>query len=88
MSSLAEVQQLESFHCLYKQHIIQLLEWVSVSREGWTCYSPEVLQFEVMATHSGTTYLVLKKIQSESPQPAESLCFVMNSVIFRTFTRA
>lgn len=60
MSSLAEVQQLESFHCLYKQHIIQLLEWVSVSCEGWTCYSPEVLQFEVIATHSGTTYLVPK----------------------------
>ncbi|KAI1233745.1 hypothetical protein IHE44_0004188 [Lamprotornis superbus] len=53
MSSLAEVQQLESFHCLYKQHIIQLLEWVSVSCEGWTCYSPEVLQLEVIATHSG-----------------------------------
>ncbi|NXQ52942.1 DAAF5 factor, partial [Anthoscopus minutus] len=53
MSSLAEVQQLESFHCLYKLHIIQLLEWVSVSCEGWTCYSPEVLQFEVIATHSG-----------------------------------
>ncbi|NWV57716.1 DAAF5 factor, partial [Daphoenositta chrysoptera] len=53
MSSLAEVQQLESFHCLYKQHIIQLMEWVSVSCEGWTCYSPEVLQFEVITTHSG-----------------------------------
>uniref|UniRef100_A0A803VEZ2 Dynein axonemal assembly factor 5 n=2 Tax=Ficedula albicollis TaxID=59894 RepID=A0A803VEZ2_FICAL len=53
MSSLAEVRQLESFHCLYKQHIMQLLEWVSVSCEGWTCYSPEVLQFEVITTHSG-----------------------------------
>lgn len=67
MSSLAEVQQLESFYCLYKQHIIQLMEWVSVSCEGWTCYSPEVLQFEVITTHSGTTYLVLENIQSESP---------------------
>ncbi|NXF01242.1 DAAF5 factor, partial [Smithornis capensis] len=53
MSSLAEVQQLDSFHCLYKQHIIQLLEWVSVSCDGWTCYSAEVLQLEVIATHSG-----------------------------------
>lgn len=87
MSSLAAVQQLESFHSLYKQHIIQLLEWLAVSCEGWSCYSPEVLQFEVITTHSGTTYLVLKKIQSGSPQPADSLCFVMNSVTFRTFTR-
>ncbi|NXU84086.1 DAAF5 factor, partial [Xiphorhynchus elegans] len=53
MSSLAEVQQLDSFHCLYKQHITELLEWVSVSCDGWTCYSPEVLQLEVIATHSG-----------------------------------
>ncbi|KAF2976700.1 hypothetical protein EK904_009227 [Melospiza melodia maxima] len=53
MSSLAAVQQLESFHGLYKQHIIQLLEWLAVSCEGWSCYSPEVLQFEVITTHSG-----------------------------------
>ncbi|XP_071426812.1 dynein axonemal assembly factor 5 [Pithys albifrons albifrons] len=53
MSSLAEVQQMDSFHCLYKQHITQLMEWVSVSCDGWTCYSPEVLQLEVIATHSG-----------------------------------
>ncbi|XP_017669116.1 PREDICTED: dynein assembly factor 5, axonemal [Lepidothrix coronata] len=53
MSSLAEVQQLDSFHCLYQQHIIQLMEWVSVSCDGWSCYSPEVLQLEVIATHSG-----------------------------------
>ncbi|NXY75868.1 DAAF5 factor, partial [Glareola pratincola] len=53
MSSLAEVQQLDSFLCLYKQHIIQLLEWVSVSHDSWTCYSPEILQLDVIATHSG-----------------------------------
>ncbi|XP_035753114.1 dynein assembly factor 5, axonemal [Egretta garzetta] len=53
MSSLAEVQQLDSFLCLYKQHIIQLMEWVSVSCDCWTCYSPEILQLEVIATHSG-----------------------------------
>ncbi|NXF90472.1 DAAF5 factor, partial [Eubucco bourcierii] len=44
MSSLAEVQQLDSFLYLYKQHMVQLMEWVSVSCDGWTCYSPEVLQ--------------------------------------------
>ncbi|XP_054247137.1 dynein axonemal assembly factor 5 [Indicator indicator] len=53
MSSLAEVQQLDSFLYLYKQHMVQLMEWVSVSCDGWTCYSPEVLQFDVIATHSG-----------------------------------
>ncbi|NXX47089.1 DAAF5 factor, partial [Tricholaema leucomelas] len=53
MSSLAEVQQLDSFLYLYKQHIVQLMEWVSVACDGWTCYSPEVLQFDVITTHSG-----------------------------------
>ncbi|KAK4813740.1 hypothetical protein QYF61_023676 [Mycteria americana] len=53
MSSLAEVQQLDGFLYLYKQHIIQLMEWVSVSCDCWTCYSPEILQLEVIATHSG-----------------------------------
>ncbi|NXX04872.1 DAAF5 factor, partial [Larus smithsonianus] len=53
MSSLAEVQQLDNFLCLYKQHIIQLLEWVSISHNSWTCYSPEILQLDVIATHSG-----------------------------------
>ncbi|NXY48339.1 DAAF5 factor, partial [Ceuthmochares aereus] len=53
MSSLAEVQQLDGFLCLYKQHIIQLMEWVSVSHDCWTCYSPEILQLEVITTHSG-----------------------------------
>ncbi|XP_010157393.1 PREDICTED: HEAT repeat-containing protein 2, partial [Eurypyga helias] len=53
MSSLAEVQQADSFLSLYKQHIIQLMEWVSVSHDDWTCYSPEILQLDVIATHSG-----------------------------------
>ncbi|KFO81788.1 HEAT repeat-containing protein 2, partial [Cuculus canorus] len=53
MSSLAGVQQLDGFLYLYKQHIIQLMEWVSVSHDCWTCYSPEILQLEVIATHSG-----------------------------------
>ncbi|XP_065500879.1 dynein axonemal assembly factor 5 [Caloenas nicobarica] len=53
MSSLAEVQRLDSFLYLYKQHIIQLMEWLSVSCDCWTCYSPEILQLDVIATHSG-----------------------------------
>ncbi|KAM6250004.1 dynein axonemal assembly factor 5 [Porphyrio hochstetteri] len=53
MSSLAEVQQLDGFLYLYKQHMTQLMEWVSVSCDCWTCYSPEILQLDVIATHSG-----------------------------------
>ncbi|NWW86815.1 DAAF5 factor, partial [Rhynochetos jubatus] len=53
MSSLAEAQQLDSFLSLYKQHMIQLMEWVSVSHDDWTNYSPEILQLDVIATHSG-----------------------------------
>ncbi|XP_062444608.1 dynein axonemal assembly factor 5 [Rhea pennata] len=53
MCSLAEVQQLDGLLNLYKQHIIQLMEWVSVSHNCWTCYSPELLQLDVIATHSG-----------------------------------
>lgn len=59
MSSLAEVQRLDSFLDLYKQHIIQLMEWLSVSCDCWTCYSPEVLQLDVIATHSGTICLAV-----------------------------
>lgn len=66
MSSLAQVQQLDSFLYLYKQHIIQLMEWVSVSCDDWTCYSPEILQLDVIATHSGTTYLVVIKRKKKS----------------------
>lgn len=64
MSSLAEVQRLDSFLSLYQQHIIQLMEWVSVSCDSWTCYSPEILQLDVIATHSGMAFLiVLQKIK-------------------------
>lgn len=55
MSSLAEVQHLNGFLDLYKQHIVQLMEWVSLSHDNWTCYSPELLQLDIIATHSGMT---------------------------------
>ncbi|XP_037766378.1 dynein axonemal assembly factor 5 isoform X1 [Chelonia mydas] len=53
MCSLAQVQHLSGFLDLYKQHIDQLMEWVSVSHDRWNCYSPELLQLDVIATHSG-----------------------------------
>uniref|UniRef100_K7F9I7 Dynein axonemal assembly factor 5 n=1 Tax=Pelodiscus sinensis TaxID=13735 RepID=K7F9I7_PELSI len=53
MCLLAKVQHLHGFIDLYKQHIDQLMEWVSVSHDHWNCYSPELLQLDVIATHSG-----------------------------------
>uniref|UniRef100_A0A8C3TCU0 Dynein axonemal assembly factor 5 n=1 Tax=Chelydra serpentina TaxID=8475 RepID=A0A8C3TCU0_CHESE len=53
MCTLAQVQHLSGFLDLYKQHIYQLMEWVSVSHDRWNCYSPELLQLDVIATHSG-----------------------------------
>ncbi|XP_074867131.1 dynein axonemal assembly factor 5 isoform X2 [Carettochelys insculpta] len=53
MCSLAEVQHLQGFLDLYKQHIDQLMQWVSISHDCWNCYSPELFQLDVIATHSG-----------------------------------
>ncbi|XP_042293334.1 dynein axonemal assembly factor 5 [Sceloporus undulatus] len=53
MNTLAEVQHLEGTVNLYRQHIAQLMEWVSLTHDRWTCYSPELLQLDVIATHSG-----------------------------------
>nr|XP_028561739.1 dynein assembly factor 5, axonemal isoform X1 [Podarcis muralis] len=55
MDSLAQVQHLEGAVGLYQQHISQLMEWVSSTHDRWTCFSPELLQFDVIATHSGPT---------------------------------
>lgn len=74
MSSLAEVQRLDSFLYLYKQHIIQLLEWVSVSCDCWTCYSPEILQLDVIATHSGMTDLVVLNKKSRNLRNLQKHC--------------
>ncbi|NXU50286.1 DAAF5 factor, partial [Turnix velox] len=53
MSALAQVQQLDGFLALYRQHMVELLEWVSASPESWNCHSPEIFQFDVISTHSG-----------------------------------
>ncbi|XP_066496740.1 dynein axonemal assembly factor 5 [Tiliqua scincoides] len=52
-TSLADVQHLSGGVSLYRQHITQLMEWVSSAHDDWTCYSPELLQLDVIATHSG-----------------------------------
>ncbi|XP_062999555.1 dynein axonemal assembly factor 5 [Elgaria multicarinata webbii] len=53
MDALAEVQNLGGVVDLYRQHITQLMEWVSLTYHNWSCYSPELLQLDVIATHSG-----------------------------------
>uniref|UniRef100_A0A8D0G7G5 Dynein axonemal assembly factor 5 n=1 Tax=Sphenodon punctatus TaxID=8508 RepID=A0A8D0G7G5_SPHPU len=53
MNSLAEAQHLGGFIDLYKQHMDQLMAWVSVSHDRWNCYCPELLQLDVIVTHSG-----------------------------------
>ncbi|KAH0631959.1 hypothetical protein JD844_019903 [Phrynosoma platyrhinos] len=53
MNTLAEVQHLAGTVNLYQQHIAQLMEWLSLTHDRWTCYSPELLQLDVIATHSG-----------------------------------
>ncbi|OCT64179.1 hypothetical protein XELAEV_18045280mg [Xenopus laevis] len=53
LRSLSEVQGLNGPHDLYRQHMQQLLDWVSQSHNHWTSYSVEQRQFEVIATESG-----------------------------------
>ncbi|KAM6424500.1 dynein axonemal assembly factor 5 [Liasis olivaceus] len=53
MNALAEVQHIQRVTGLYKQHMSQLMEWVSLTHDRWSCYSPELLQLDVIATHSG-----------------------------------
>lgn len=54
MTSLAKVQHLDGgFIGLYRQHIAELMDWVSLIHDCWTCYSPELVQLDVIATHSG-----------------------------------
>ncbi|XP_058013796.1 dynein axonemal assembly factor 5 [Ahaetulla prasina] len=53
MSALAEVQRIRDVTGLYKQHITQLMEWLSSTHDGWSCCSPELLQLDVIATQSG-----------------------------------
>ncbi|KYO30670.1 dynein assembly factor 5, axonemal isoform A [Alligator mississippiensis] len=93
MSSLAEVQHLNGFLDLYKQHIVQLMEWVSLSHDNWTCYSPELLQLDIIATHSGPVIgkvlpdfiLILKTClqPTKDPQMRLKLFTILSQVLER-----
>ncbi|XP_071267751.1 dynein axonemal assembly factor 5 isoform X2 [Salvelinus alpinus] len=51
--SLCKVQVLPTVVDLYRQHMDQLLQWLSASQKTWTSYSPQRLQLQVIATQSG-----------------------------------
>ncbi|KAL8175544.1 UNVERIFIED_CONTAM: hypothetical protein K2H54_029880, partial [Gekko kuhli] len=77
MKSLAEVQGLVGLLGLYRQHISELMQWVSSAPDTWTCYSSELLQLDVIATHSGPAigealqelFLILKTCLQTSKDP-------------------
>ncbi|XP_052375470.1 dynein axonemal assembly factor 5 [Oncorhynchus keta] len=51
--SLCKVQGLATVADLYRQHMDQLLQWLSASQKTWTSYSSQRLQLQVIATQSG-----------------------------------
>ncbi|XP_074552726.1 dynein axonemal assembly factor 5 [Halichoeres trimaculatus] len=50
---LCKVQGLDSVMELYRQHMGQLLDWLSASVNAWSSYSPQRLQLHVIVTQSG-----------------------------------
>ncbi|XP_053133057.1 dynein axonemal assembly factor 5 isoform X2 [Hemicordylus capensis] len=87
--TLAQVQRLDGVAGLYRQHIAQLMGWVSLAHDQWTCYSPELLQLDVIATHSGPVIgealhdfiLILKTCLQTSKDPQ------MRLKLFSTFSQ-
>lgn len=50
---LCEVQGLRSVPELYRQHMAQLLAWLSASVNAWSAFSPQRLQMHVVVVQSG-----------------------------------
>lgn len=50
---LCKVQSLGSVMELYRQHMGQLLDWMSASVNTWSSYSPQRLQLHIIVTQSG-----------------------------------
>uniref|UniRef100_A0A3Q2WTL2 Dynein axonemal assembly factor 5 n=2 Tax=Haplochromis burtoni TaxID=8153 RepID=A0A3Q2WTL2_HAPBU len=50
---LCKVQGLDSVMELYRQHMGQLLDWLSASVNTWSSYSPERLQLHIVVIQSG-----------------------------------
>ncbi|KAK5856297.1 hypothetical protein PBY51_007905 [Eleginops maclovinus] len=50
---LCKVQGLDSVKDLYRQHMSQLLDWLSASVNTWSSYSPQRLQLHIIVIQSG-----------------------------------
>ncbi|XP_040918833.1 dynein assembly factor 5, axonemal-like [Toxotes jaculatrix] len=50
---LCKVQDLDSVMDLYRQHMGQLLDWLSASVNTWSSYSPQRLQLHIIVIQSG-----------------------------------
>ncbi|XP_010887752.2 dynein assembly factor 5, axonemal [Esox lucius] len=50
---LCRVQALPTVTDLYRQHMTQLLQWLSAFHQTWTSYSTQRLQLQVIVTQSG-----------------------------------
>ncbi|KAM7386886.1 hypothetical protein PAMA_009488 [Pampus argenteus] len=50
---LCKVQGLDSVMELYRQHMGQLLDWLSASVNTWSSYSPQRLQLHIIVVQSG-----------------------------------
>lgn len=50
---LCKVQGLDSVVVLYRQHMGQLLDWLSASVNTWSSYSPQRLQMHIIVMQSG-----------------------------------
>lgn len=50
---LCKVQGLDSVTEIYRQHMGQLLDWMSASVNTWSSYSPQRLQLHIIVIQSG-----------------------------------
>ncbi|XP_077590424.1 dynein axonemal assembly factor 5 [Stigmatopora nigra] len=50
---LSQVQGLGSVTELYRQHMVQLLDWLSASTHTWSSFSPHRLQLNIVVVQSG-----------------------------------
>lgn len=53
LAELAAVEGVDSSQDLFRAHVSPLLEWLAASHQDWTGHSVELLQLDVVLTHSG-----------------------------------
>nr|XP_058894508.1 dynein axonemal assembly factor 5 isoform X2 [Kogia breviceps] len=53
LAALAAVESMEGVQDLFRVRVGPLLEWLAASHQDWTGHSTELLQFDVVLTHSG-----------------------------------